>query len=468
MPKKGFASIVLALENSLNEDITLHWHHDGVLKSLDIPSGNTTKTVNFDISKPGSFSPVEFAGFKTSNQEKVDLNGFESVLLTPTIDIVVTKIVISPKASESFILVNITNNKDVDAYAKWRQGDVEKVLLIPKQSTRLEEVRFYGRQASPISIGAVTNVNGVEQKVLMNGSAAIVLHPKKEREVTVLVIGIEIKALNLDFQNNVAGDVTLSWKIGNERNDLILRRGERKNLNLVLDEKNATAVFSAVIENEAVNLNSKKILQLVASSTKKSVHRVIATKEFRLDLEFQNNAVDDVVVKWNENGLHMKKEVAFKSTGYIAILTKGPMADQPISFQAILKESEFPILLNDKARLELKPSVKKRTTAVLLSSYRLEIVNQASSDAVVELKLGPDVEMLRIPFGRLKVTNVKFDTFVQSLRFSGYNAKTNQKVRFNNSLNYEVNKDSKLKNIRIVITDGKLISLLSLPFNHMY
>ena len=422
---------------------------------VEVPSLNVIKTrILVDISKPGSFSPVKFIGFDKDSKERVDLNGFESISITPSVSDVSAKVLISRKAPESFIIINVINDRDIDAYITWKQGDIKKELLVPNRSSRLEELRFYGRQTRPISFSGMTNINGIEQNVTLNGSAVNIVYPTKEKEITTLVIGKEVKYVYVDFVNNVAGDVILFWKIGNESKDLMVDRGDRKSLNLVLDEPYTTVVFSAVINGEAVSLNGKETLQIVASS-KTTVNRVIANRQFRMDLEVQNKAADDVILSWVENGLKMAKVIPFKGTDFIKILTKGPMADKPVSFRANLREKGFPILVNDQITLELKPELKKQHRTVVLSSYRLEFINEASSDVMVELQLGPDMQMLRIPFGRNKVTNVKFDTFVHSLSFKGYNIKTNRKVQFNNSLTYEVSIDSNLKYIQIVITDGK-------------
>ena len=455
VPENGLAKISMLIENSLNNNVTLQWQQHGKLKMVDVPSLDLIKTrLLFDISKPGSVSPVEFIGFEKDSKERVDLNGFESISITPSVDDASAKILISSKAPVSFIIINVINDRDIDAYVTWDQGDVKKALLVPNRSSRLVELRFYGKQASPISISGMTIANGIEQKILLNGSAVNTVYPRKEKKVTTLVIGKKIRYLNVEFVNNVAGDIILLWKIGNESKDLMISRGDSKSLNLVLDEAYTAVVFSAVINGEPISLNGKETLQILASS-KTTVNRVIANRQFRMDLEVQNRAAGDVILSWIENGLKMTKVIPFKSTNFIKILTKGPMADKPVIFRANLREKGFPVLVNDQVTIELKPEVKKRTRIVVLSPYRLELINEASSDVMVELQLGPDMQMLRIPFGRRKVTNVKFDTFVHSLTFKGYNIKTNRKVQFNNSLNYELSIDSNLKYIQLVITDGK-------------
>ena len=446
----------MKIENKLNQSITLSWQHNGMLHTRNIPSLGFTKTnINFDMSKPGAPSPVKFIGMKEDGKERVDLNGLESISIVPSADRHLITVGISRKSPESFITINFINNQVIDAYVSWTEGDAKKSLLIPERSSRYKEIRFHGKRASPIAIDAVTQANGIEQRVSLNESETIVLYPRKEKVLTTLVIGKKMKFLNIELENHVAGSIIFSWKIGNDINEMKIQRGEDKSLSLLLDEKHATVLFKAVLDDLPVNLNGEEALQLVAASSKKIVNRVVASKMFRVDLKVQNNAADDAVLTWNENGAIMTKDIAFGGNAFFSIFTKGHMADKPISFRAILKEKRFPILLNDQVVLELEPEAKKRIRNIMLSSFRLELINRASSDVLVQIQVGPDMEMLKIPFGSTKMKSFKFDFFIKSMRLSGHSTKTNRKIRFNDLLKYEVSTDSNMTNIQIFITDGK-------------
>ena len=446
----------MKIENKLNQSITLSWQHNGMLHTRNVPSLGFTKTsINFDMSKPGAAGPVKFIGIKENGRERVDLNGLESISIIPSVDRHPTILAISRKSPESFITINFINNQNLDAYVSWTEGDAKKSLLIPKRSSRYEEIRFHGKRAGPIAIGAVTEANGIEQRVSLNGSETKVLYPRKEKVLKTLVIGKKMRFLSIEFENHVAGSIILSWKIGNDINEMVLLRGENKSLNLLLDEKRATVVFRAALDGLLVDLNGEEALQLTAAPSRKIVNRVVASKIFRMDVKVQNNAADDAVLSWNENGAMMTKDVAFGSTDFISIFTKGRMADKPIAFRAILKEKRFPILLNDQVVLELKPEAAKRIRNVVLSSFRLELINRASSDVLVQVQVGPDMEMLKVPFGSTKVKSFDSDFFTQSMRLSGHSSKTNRNVRFNDLLNFEVSNDSNMTYTQIVITDGK-------------
>ena len=469
-PDTGSASIVMNIENPLSETVAIQWQEDGEQKAVFVPTlGQLRRELSFEVSRPGSLSPIEFTAFKQKSKDRVDLNGFESIVMTPSIDAVEEKIVVLPKAPDSFIIVNFVNNRKEPVEVVWKQGDVLRTLLVHQGSERMEEIRFHGKQARALSFRAVTNRNGTEQRLSLNKTEAYTLYPSKEKDRKTLVIGKDLRFLHLVIANLVAGDIDLVWKSDNEIKEFRIRKGKNEELDLAVKESQAVVTLRAELDGLPVTLNGNETLQLIPSEAKTS-HRIVAKRAFYLYLDVQNEAPGDVIFSWRENGIDKKLEILSKDTASIKIVIEGPNANAPITFTAVLKATGFPVLLNDQANLYLVPISVKRQGRIILSSYRLQLFNLASNDVMAVVKLGPDVEMIKIPFGRTRVTDVKFDNGIESLKFSGYNTKTFQKIRFNESVDYTVHRDMTAKRIQIFITDGRQSmiaseSLLCAPYN---
>ena len=442
------------MKSTLDEPVVIQWQQNGEKKSITVAAKSTEqKSLDFDLEKPGSLSPIEFIGFIKETKQKVSINNNEAIFFTPSIDKKVNILLISPRRHVAKIYLNVINNASESAELFWEEDELHKVLYVEKDSSRFHEIDPKSGKSVPISFGAFSHENGEQNRLAVNGSIVYSLKPALDVKEQTLVIGKLLRFMNLDFINNVAGDIVITK--GKEK-ELTVKRNSSRTLDFVFegDIGLAPIEFEAKLKGNAVKLNGVGQLKLypTINTTRKAV---FAEMNFYSVLNVSNEVGGVIELQWEVDGVKGAREIGKGLKSVIEIKRNGSKADQPLRFKGILRESGFPVLLNEKTEIEVVPVPSRLPSFLVVSPLKLLLINRASSDVVARFQLGPDLEILRIPFRMVKEFKIKPTLMVDSLFLTGANERTNHKVKFNNRLKFLVNKASTENSNEIVVTDGE-------------
>ena len=442
------------MKSTLDEPVVIQWQQNGEKKSITVAAKSTEqKSLDFDLEKPGSLSPIEFIGFIKETKQKVSLNNNEAIFFTPSIDKKVNILLISPRRHVAKVYLNVINNASESAELFWEEDELHKVLYVEKDSSRFHEIDPKSGKSVPISFGAFSHENGEQNRLAVNGSIVYSLKPALDVKEQTLVIGKLLRFMNLDFINNVAGDIVITT--GKEK-ELTVKRNSSRTLDLLFegDIGLAPIEFEAKLKGNAVKLNGVGQLKLypTINTTRKAV---LAEMNFYSVLNVSNEVGGVIELQWEVDGVKGAREIGKGLKSVIEIKRNGSKADQPLRFKGILRESGFPVLLNDKTEIEAVPVALRRSVPVLATVYELVLINNASGDVVTRIQSGSDVEIVNTPVGTLISMTVKFNEMNNSLLFSGHNTDLSRRTKFNESLSFKVERGISGKQITIVITDSE-------------
>ena len=554
MPDIGSAYLAFNVKNELDEPITVKWQQDGQTKSLSVPAKTTeSKELVFDLAKPGALSPKIFKGFTKEGNKPVNINSKKMLTLSPSIEKKKENIVVSPNTEDSYTIIYVINNAKEDAEVAWKRGDINHVIRVPNGDKRYHEIVFDKRKGEvPLTFSAHSYVKGKDYRFALNSSATHTFSPTVTKKVNTLVIGGELKTVDVNFVNNADGPVVISWLENDRKQTQSLEKGEklkrtimrapedakkklvftarRSDVNIgvqlnddtsavfdpsvdksgknivatdiqgyidinvknevagdiivkwkengveksldVKRSKNASkdivttgpnvkdpVKFTAVMKetNDKVKLNDLDAVEIVPQLNKKNAkaESIVASKDFFLDVEIDNQAPDAIAVRWQENGVEKTKDIESADKGMIGMIFKGSRADDPVQFDAVIKRAKQVVPLDGKNNVKFTPSTKKETKKAIASIYKLRLINKVSGDVTATLKIGQTSQNIKIPYKGSKDTYIDFDSVVGALKLTGINDRNQRKVNLNGSLDFEIVKDEKNKVITVVFKDGK-------------
>ncbi|XP_065072057.1 LOW QUALITY PROTEIN: uncharacterized protein LOC135696557 [Rhopilema esculentum] len=462
-PEKGSSYLVLDIKSTLDEPVVIQWQQNGVKKSITVVAKSTEKkSLEFDLENPGSLSPIEFNGFTKEAKQQVSLNSNEAIFFTPSIDKKVKILLISPRRQVAKIYLNVINNASESAELFWEEDKLHKVMYVDKDSSRSHEIDPKSGKSVPISFGAFSHENGEQNRLAVNGSIVYSLKQALDGKEQTLVIGKLLRFMNLNFINNVAGDIEITK---GKAKELTVKRNSSRTLDLLFegDAGLAPIEFEAKLKGNTVKLNGVGQLKLypTINTTRKAV---FAEMNFYSVLNVSNEVGGPIELQWEVDGVKGAREIGKGLKSIVEIIRNGRKADQPLRFKGILKESDFPVLLNDKTGIEVVPVALRQSVPVLATVHELVLINNASGDVVTRIQSGSDVEIVNTPVGILRSIKIKFNEKNNSLLFSGHNTDLSRKTKYNESLSFKVEQGTSGKRITIVITDDKCQLQVDLGF----
>ena len=438
--------------NQVAEDIIVNWKENGVRKSFIIKPGIRGRQ-NRAFTGPNAKDPVTFTAVTKETNATVKLDGLDVVEVVPRI----RRIWTSWTAKKNYYLdLKVENRAADDIVVFWTEGGKQKSIEVAKGKNRIEEMVFEGLDArKKIEFGAV--IKGSDHVVQLNGKDQVEFESTPEKKLNVVKAGKKY-FLDVEFSNEVAGDIVVSWNEDGKAKSLSIPRGSDDKVNIVLDGPGANNAvsFAAVIKgtDESVDLNGKGIVSFFPSAVPKT-KSVYASKYFFLDLEIDNQAPDAIAVRWQTNGAEKNKGIQPGDKGNIRIVSSGVRADDPVQFDAVIKGLDEAVPLNGKSSIAFTPSPKKESKKAVASIYKLQLINKVSGDVTASLQIGQNSQNIKVPYKGSKDTYIDFDSFVGALKLTGINDRNKRKVNLNGSVDFEIVKDEKNKVITVVLESSK-------------
>ena len=553
VPDSGSAYLAFDVKNELDEPIVVKWQEDGEKKSLSVPAKTTqAKELVFDLAKPGALSPKIFKAFTKEDNQPVNINDKKMLTFTPSVEKKKENIVVSSNTEDSYTIIYNINNAKEDVEVAWKQGDINHVIRVPNEDKRYHEIVFDKRKGEvPLTFSAHSFAKGKDYGLALNDSATQTFSPTLTKKVNVLVIGGELKAVDVNFVNNAEGPVVISWLENNREQTQNLGKGEMMKRTIMrpaadadkklvftvrrsdadigarlnddtsavfdpsVDKSGKTIVatdvqgyidinvsnqvagdiivkwkengveksldvkrgkdasngivvtgptvkdpikFTAVMNetNEKVKLNDLDALEIVPQLSRKAkANSIVASKNFYLDVEIDNQAPDAIAVRWQENGAEKTKDIQPGDKGKIGMVSKGTRADDPVQFDAVIKGTNQEVPLDGRSSVEFTPSPKKETKKAIASIYKLRLINKVSGNVTVRLGIGPDLQNIKVPYKGTKDTYINFDGSLNVMKLSGVNDRNQRKVILNGSVDFTVVRDEKNKVTTVILENSK-------------
>ena len=553
MPVSGSAYLAFDVKNELDEPIVVKWQEDGDTKSFTVPAKTTqAKELAFDLAKPGALSPKIFKAFTEKDNQPVNINDKKMLTFTPSVEKKKENIVVSPNTEDSYTIIYNINNAKEDVEVAWKRGNINHVIRVPNEDKRYHEIVFDKRKGEvPLTFSAHSYTKGRDYKFSLNDSATQTFLPTLTKKINVLVIGGELKAVDVNFVNNAEGPVVISWLEDNRKQTQSLGKGEKMKRTIMRpaedadkklvftvrrsdadigaqlnddtsavfdpsvdksgktivatdlqgyidinvnnevagdiivkwkengveksldvkrgkDASNAIVVtgpnvkdpvkFTAVMNetNDKVKLNNLDDVEIVPQLSRKAkANSIVASKNFFLDLEIDNQAPDAISVRWQENGAEETKDIQPGDKGKIGMVSKGTRADDPVQFDAVIKGTNQEVPLDGRSSVEFTPSPKKETKKAVASIYKLRLINKVSGNVTARLEIGPDLQNIKVPYKGSKDTYINFDGSLNVVKLSGVNDRNQRKVTLNGSVDFMVVRDEKNKVITVILENSK-------------
>eukprot|EP00794_Sanderia_malayensis_P005408 gene5408-6084_t len=394
-PDTKYAYLLFDVVNKLDEPIVVEWRQNGKKISEKVAGKSTLpKDITIDRSIPGAFSPVKLTGRKEATNEPVTLNDKNEIEITPSIKKEKKELVVKERLPDSYINLKVANNREDDIDVLWKEGEIDKVITVPKTSSRDYLVTFPGQQgAQSTSFNARVSTKGESDAVKLNGKDENTFQPSLTKTVNTLValpIG-KSQYIIADFKNDASGPVSVLWEEDGVPKNVDLHPGETKQVFIVPKQKDSSTPVSFTAKGKGIDssvlLNGKESVELAPAKDGK-ISNVVATDQPKyMVVDLKNDASEPITVTWNDNGVNKNVDIQPGKTKRVSIVRKGVDPSGAVSFSAKGKTSGSPVMLNDKEEVILTPTndkaVQKAVATDLPKFVIADFKNNASEPITV-------------------------------------------------------------------------------------
>ena len=396
MPESGKAYLDVDVKNELEEPIMIKWQEDGETKSVTVPA-KTTKTIEreFDLAKPGALSPKTFKGYKKDGNKPVDVNGKKSESFTPSIKKKKENVVVSPHTKDSYIIIYVINNAREDVEVAWKRGDINHVIRVPNGKTRYHEIVFDKRKGeTPLTFTGHSYRRGKDFKVALNGTDSHTFRPTLKKKVNTLIVGGNLKKIELNFINKAGGPVEIAWLEKDLDKKLSLAKGEKVKKTLIRIGEDAMKSISfrpkRTDAKTEVLINSEETGEFDPAVDDSGKTFIVTDIPRFILADFKNEAFSPVEISWLENGKKKTLEVQPGETVGKELISFGKEALKSVTFKGKYKKYDDPVSLNDSASVSITPTKEKMKYLVLIKDepkhVLVDLVNNASGPISFEWK----------------------------------------------------------------------------------
>ena len=448
--KEYFATV--NVKNQVAENIEVRWKQTGKEKSFVVSKGERfTKSLTF--SGPNAKDDVSFEAVSKQTNAKVKLNSLDIVKISPQLERTTKNLV---ARMNYYVLLKFENLAKGAVEVKWSENSKEKTIIVNRNSEREMELDFDGVDADR-RIKLEAKLKEFNKIIQLNGKNILSVRPKPNKVLTIIRL-TEKFYIDMEIENDAAKGIVLVWKINKERRTLDIAKGMTKRNEIVFDGvKSASPVrFEAFVEGDdaRTTLDGKDYVVLDPQRRRNTV-KIVARKDFYLDLQVKNQVGEPIEVKWQEDGLDKFQVISPYETSLVSIKVAGQNADKPIKFWATIKDKEDVVELDEKRSVTFVPQIKRSAITVIATAYKVRLVNRASGDVTVRWRTEQDFMSLGIPSKEVKEKYVNFDKPTDSLIFTGINKKIKTPVLINGTKQFTLFKDSRQLTVTVDITDGK-------------
>ena len=400
VPSNDRRYLLVELFTKVNGPFNLWISQKGRKKSVKVSPGSNNR-IALIFRGPNSDTPVRFTGQRTDVDFPVQLNYKPEVTFVPNMNRAVDKIIVSedrivvpwidtaieqtPKIGEirdivkpMYIMLDFVNKAAGPvSITLYRYNTESKVELPFGETARVSIALKKNRSPTPISF--VGKRQDTRKVVSFNYFLKGLYVPRKEKVVETVVVRDPHEYITLSFVNKAAGNIKVAWILKGIEYSLILRPGDIKRKEIVIDGKGSPeyVVFTAIRTSNAAPIQLNGLNSIIFRPKLERIsQRVVATDAAKyVIVDLINEAKEPVMFQWLEMRSKKSKYVDIGRKERQVIQLIEPFLDEHFHFTAIGKDSGALISVNNAGFAEVLPTYEKIVTEITARDSKMRYLD---------------------------------------------------------------------------------------------